>query len=63
MVRGRDVIPPDGKDRRVVVTYAVDEGERRGEGVSRGRTGDSVDPMVPDERVENSFVSSDGDES
>ena len=62
VIRGRDVIPPDGKDGRVVVTYAVDEGERRGKGVSRGRAGYGMDPVVPDERVENSLVSSDGDE-
>ena len=61
VVRGCDVIPPDGIDVRVVVTYAMNEGERRGEGVSRRRAGDGVNPMIPNKRVENSLVSSDGD--
>ena len=63
VVRGRDVIPPDGKDGRTIVTYAVDKGEGRGEGISRRRAGDGVNSMIPDKRVENSLVSSDGDES
>ena len=61
VVRGRDVIPPDGKDGRTIVTYAVDKGERRGESISRRRAGYGMNPMIPDERVENSLVSSDGD--